>query len=38
VEAPRCARFPSSMPHSYRNEGGEPAVITMICVVPPAPS
>jgi transcriptional regulator with XRE-family HTH domain len=38
VEAPRCARFPSSLPHFYRNEGGEPAVITMICVVPPAPS
>jgi transcriptional regulator with XRE-family HTH domain len=38
VEAPRCVRFPSSLPHSYRNDGGEPAVITMICVVPPAPS
>ena len=38
VEAPRCARFPSSLPHFYRNESAEPAVITMICVVPPAPS
>jgi transcriptional regulator with XRE-family HTH domain len=36
VEAPRCARFPSSLPHFYRNESGEPTVITMICVVPPA--
>jgi transcriptional regulator with XRE-family HTH domain len=38
VEAPRCARFPSSLPHFYRNESGEPTVITMICVVPPAAS
>jgi transcriptional regulator with XRE-family HTH domain len=38
VAAPRCARFPGSLPHFYRNEGTEPAVITMICVVPPAPS
>jgi transcriptional regulator with XRE-family HTH domain len=38
VEAPRCARFPSSLPHFYRNESGEPTVITMICVVPPAPA
>jgi transcriptional regulator with XRE-family HTH domain len=38
VAAPRCARFPSSLPHFYRNESGEPTVITMICVVPPAPS
>ena len=38
VAAPRCARFPGSLPHSYTNEGTEPALITMISVVPPAPS
>jgi len=38
VAAPRCARFPGSLPHSYANEGPDPAVITMISVVPPAPS
>jgi transcriptional regulator with XRE-family HTH domain len=38
VAAPRCARFPSSLPHFYRNESGGPTVITMICVVPPAPA
>jgi transcriptional regulator with XRE-family HTH domain len=38
VAAPRCARFPGSLPHSYANEGPEPALITMIFVVPPAPS
>ena len=34
----QCARFPSSLPHSYANEGTEPALMTMISVVPPAPS
>jgi transcriptional regulator with XRE-family HTH domain len=34
----RCARFPGSLPHSYANEGSEPAVMTMISVVPPAPA
>jgi transcriptional regulator with XRE-family HTH domain len=38
VAAPRCARFPGSLPHFYVNEGAEPAVITMIVVIPPAPS
>jgi transcriptional regulator with XRE-family HTH domain len=38
VAAPRCARFPGSLPHFYVNEGAEPAVITMIVLVPPAPS
>ena len=34
----QCARFPGSLPHSYANEGTEPALMTMIFVVPPAPS
>jgi transcriptional regulator with XRE-family HTH domain len=34
----QCARFPGSLPHSYANEGTEPALLTMICVVPPAPA
>jgi transcriptional regulator with XRE-family HTH domain len=34
----QCARFPGGLPHSYANEGTEPALITMIFVVPPAPS
>jgi transcriptional regulator with XRE-family HTH domain len=38
VAAPRCARFPGSLPHFYANEGAEPAVLTMIVVVPPASS
>ncbi len=38
VAAPRSARFPASLPHFYANEGPEPALITMIVVVPPAPS
>jgi len=38
VPASRCARFPGSLPHFYANEGPEPALITMIVVVPPAPS
>jgi transcriptional regulator with XRE-family HTH domain len=32
----QCARFPGSLPHGYANEGTEPVVMTMICVVPPA--
>lgn len=31
-----CARFPGDLPHSYVNEGPEPAVLTMVVVVPPA--
>jgi len=38
VTAPRCARFPGSLPHFYVNEGAEPAQITMIVLVPPAPA
>jgi transcriptional regulator with XRE-family HTH domain len=38
VGAGQCARFPGGMPHSYANEGAEPALMTMIVVVPPAPS
>jgi transcriptional regulator with XRE-family HTH domain len=32
----KCARFPGSLPHGYANEGTEPALMTMISVVPPA--
>jgi transcriptional regulator with XRE-family HTH domain len=32
----QCARFPGGMPHAYANEGTEPALMTMISVVPPA--
>lgn len=38
VPAPRCARFPGGLPHSYANEGTEPALLTMIVVIPPASS
>jgi transcriptional regulator with XRE-family HTH domain len=31
-----CARFPGDLPHGYANEGGERAVLTMVCVIPPA--
>jgi transcriptional regulator with XRE-family HTH domain len=34
----RCARFSGSLPHSYANEGTEPALMTMISLVPPAPA
>jgi transcriptional regulator with XRE-family HTH domain len=34
----QCARFSGGLPHSYANEGTEPALMTMIVVVPPAPS
>jgi transcriptional regulator with XRE-family HTH domain len=34
----QCARFPGGLPHSYANEGTEPALMTMIVVVPPAPA
>jgi transcriptional regulator with XRE-family HTH domain len=34
----QCARFPGSLPHSYANDGAEPTLITMVFVVPPAPS
>jgi transcriptional regulator with XRE-family HTH domain len=38
VAAGQCARFPGGLPHSYANEGPEPARMTMIVVIPPAPS
>jgi transcriptional regulator with XRE-family HTH domain len=38
VRTGQCARFPGGLPHSYANEGTEPALMTMIVVVPPAPS
>jgi transcriptional regulator with XRE-family HTH domain len=38
VAAPRCARFPGGLPHFYANEGTEPALLTMIVVIPPASS
>jgi len=38
VTAGQCARFSGGLPHSYRNDGEEPAVFTMIVVVPPAPA
>ena len=34
----QCARFPGGLPHSYANEGTEPVRLTMVVVVPPAPS
>jgi transcriptional regulator with XRE-family HTH domain len=38
VGAGQCARFAGGLPHSYANDGGEPALLTMIVVVPPAPA
>jgi len=32
----QCARFPGGLPHSCANEAAEPALMTMIFVVPPA--
>jgi transcriptional regulator with XRE-family HTH domain len=31
----QCARFPGGVPHAYANQGTEPALMTMIFVVPP---
>jgi mannose-6-phosphate isomerase-like protein (cupin superfamily) len=33
-----CARFPASLPHAYANEGTQRVLLTMVVVVPPAPS
>ena len=33
-----CARFPAGLPHSYANRGDEPVTLTMITVIPPAPT
>lgn len=38
VLAGQCVRFPGGLPHSYHNDGSEPVHMTMIVVVPPAPS
>lgn len=38
VGAGQCARFSGGLPHAYRNDGTEPVILTMIVVVPPAPS
>ena len=32
----QCARFPGGLPHSYANDGAEPARLTMVVVIPPA--
>ncbi|HTT53499.1 MAG TPA: XRE family transcriptional regulator [Streptosporangiaceae bacterium] len=37
ISAGQCARFSGGLPHSYRNDGTAPLVLTMIVVVPPAP-
>jgi len=34
----QCARFPGSLPHAYANEGTQRVLMTMVVVVPPAPS
>ncbi len=36
VSAGQCVRFPASRPHRYDNEGGQPARLTMVVVIPPA--
>jgi transcriptional regulator with XRE-family HTH domain len=33
-----CARFAAGLPHGYANEGTQRVLLTMIVVVPPAPS
>jgi transcriptional regulator with XRE-family HTH domain len=38
VGAGYCARFSGGVPHSYANEGDAQVVLTMITVIPPAPS
>jgi transcriptional regulator with XRE-family HTH domain len=38
VEAGQCARFPGGVPHAYRNDGSVTVRLTMVVVVPPAPS
>jgi transcriptional regulator with XRE-family HTH domain len=38
VTAGHCVRFPGGLPHAYRNDGDEAVRMTMIVVVPPAPS
>jgi transcriptional regulator with XRE-family HTH domain len=31
-----CVRFPGDLAHGYANEGSVSAVLTMVCVIPPA--
>jgi transcriptional regulator with XRE-family HTH domain len=31
-----CVRFPGDLPHGYANDSSERAVLTMVCVIPPA--
>ncbi len=38
VGAGQCVRFPGGVPHTYRNDGPGPVVLTMVVVVPPAPA
>jgi transcriptional regulator with XRE-family HTH domain len=38
VAGGQCARFSGGLPHSYANEGTEAARMTMIVLIPPAPS
>ena len=38
VSEGQCARFSGGLPHSYANEGHATVVLTMITVIPPAPS
>jgi transcriptional regulator with XRE-family HTH domain len=37
AKAGQCARFSGGLPHSYANDTAEPAQMTMIVLVPPAP-
>ena len=37
ISAGQCARFPAGRPHRYGNEGGQPARLTMVVVIPPSP-
>ena len=37
ISTGQSARFSGGLPHSYRNDGKEPVVLTMIVVGPPAP-
>jgi transcriptional regulator with XRE-family HTH domain len=38
LRAGEGARFPGDLPHGYANDGSERAVLTMVCVIPPAAS
>jgi len=34
----QCARFPAGLPHAYANDGTQRVLLTMVVVVPPAPT